>query len=440
MKFRLLCLISSIAIMVASLGGCSGVGDDGPGGNGGSAGIGGRGGNSGSSGDGGGSGAGGGGGVAGLGGSGGNGQRCEADTCDDSNECTSDVCDPTSGSCSNPYVPRGTVCDGGAGTCQDAECVATPLCQGVDCTDGNACTSDVCNPETGQCTNPAVPNGTTCDAGEGTCQSGVCQPRPVPPAVPSGLSATAISKSEIQLSWTDNSDDEEGFRIYEAVGSCSAGFVELGDVAADSETVRIYSLAPDTFHCYRISAFNSAGESSFSNNASARTQAGPTLRIINDLYNVDQGTNYWSSWNEIVYVRIGPHVDVLGAECNSVENNNTHERLNRSYIGAGPGPSIRPGYTATPTIFTYEDFDVSNFTSGKYCVYIQAGWWEYQFDPMTGNDWLEIHPTESITCSGQAVAGSKWNVFIATHSSGRLDVPVSDRLPHFQWQGTNFCQ
>jgi hypothetical protein len=136
----------------------------------------------------------------------------------------------------------------------------------------------------------------------------------VPPAAPSGLSASALSESEIQLTWNDNSDDEDGFRVYEAVGSCAADLVALGDVARNDESVRIYGLAADTLHCYRISAFNHLGESSFSNHASARTQAGSVLRIINDLYNLDQGQNYWRMWNEIVYVRIGPYLDVLGAE------------------------------------------------------------------------------------------------------------------------------
>jgi len=262
----------------------------------------------------------------------------------------------------------------------------------------------------------------------------------VPPAAPSGLSASAISESEIQLTWNDNSNNEDGFRVYEAVGSCTANFAEIGDVAQGEQSARIYGLAADTLHCYRITAFNAAGESSFSNNASARTDAGAVLRIINDLYNVDQGQNYWSMWNEIVYVRIGPYLDVLGAECNSVANGTTYERLNPISIRSSPGPSIRPGYTATPSIFTYEDFDVSNFAPGKYCVYLQAGWWEYQFDVNTGNDWWEIHPTSAINCAGQAVYGGKWAWFWANHSSGRFDIYVSDFLPHFQWEGTSFCQ
>jgi hypothetical protein len=362
---------------------------------------------------------------------------CPGDGCNDGNQCTSDSCNPANGACSNLAVQAGTVCDAGNGTCQAGDCVPTPRCQGVNCSDGNERTSDICNASTGACSNPNVANGTACDGGNGSCQSGACQANSTPPAAPSSLGASPLSSTEITVTWNDNSNNEDGFEVYEAVGSCAANFVKLGDLAANSETVRVHSLAPGTFHCYRVSAFNVAGESSFSNNASATTQSdAATLRIINDLNNIDQGANLWSMWNEVVHVRIGPHVDVLGAECNSVLNSDNYERLNRSSTGPLPGASIRPGYNSTPTIFTYEDFDVSNFTSGKYCVYLQAGWWEYQ----VGNPgWWEIHLSSAYNCAGQLVYGNKWNAFIATHDSGRFDANVSDWLPHFQWQGTGFC-
>ena len=40
-----------------------------------------------------------------------------------------------------------------------------------------------------------------------------------PPAAPSGLSATAVSSSQINLSWTDNSSDETGFKLERKTGA-----------------------------------------------------------------------------------------------------------------------------------------------------------------------------------------------------------------------------
>ena len=97
---------------------------------------------------------------------------CAGKKCSDSNECTSDVC--TNGQCSNPAVADGAFCDGGNGACQSGVCasVAEP-CIGKDCSDGSECTFDVCID--GNCSNPAAPNGTSCDAGAGRCQVGTCE-------------------------------------------------------------------------------------------------------------------------------------------------------------------------------------------------------------------------------------------------------------------------
>jgi hypothetical protein len=102
------------------------------------------------------------------------GNLCEDVDCDDGNECTSDDCDPADGSCINAPVDEGTACDGGAGSCSSGECVPIDLCEDVDCDDGNECTNDVCDPADGSCSNPAVDDGTICDGGAGVCTEGVC--------------------------------------------------------------------------------------------------------------------------------------------------------------------------------------------------------------------------------------------------------------------------
>jgi subtilisin family serine protease len=103
--------------------------------------------------------------------------------CTDGNPCTDDLCDPATG-CHNSNVAAGTPCDDddlcngsetcdGGGTCQPG----TPL----DCTDGNPCTDDICDPATG-CHNQNVAAGTPCDDtefcnGSETCDGGgTCQP------------------------------------------------------------------------------------------------------------------------------------------------------------------------------------------------------------------------------------------------------------------------
>jgi hypothetical protein len=98
--------------------------------------------------------------------------------CSDGNECTEDVCDSADGSCSNPNETDGTACDfsGEGGICMSGMCEDEVLCNGVDCSDGNDCTEDLCDPADGSCSNPNETDGEVCDASgnPGTCQTGVC--------------------------------------------------------------------------------------------------------------------------------------------------------------------------------------------------------------------------------------------------------------------------
>jgi alpha-tubulin suppressor-like RCC1 family protein len=96
--------------------------------------------------------------------------------------------DPNSGSlgaCVALPMPNGTSCDdGNANTandvCTDGACAGADLCVGVTCTAQDAChDAGTCDPATGACSNPAKPNGTSCDDGSActavdTCKAGVC--------------------------------------------------------------------------------------------------------------------------------------------------------------------------------------------------------------------------------------------------------------------------
>lgn len=48
------------------------------------------------------------------------------------------------------------------------------LCDGMSCDDGNECTSDTCDPLTGTCSNDPAPDGIACNDCESTCQAGAC--------------------------------------------------------------------------------------------------------------------------------------------------------------------------------------------------------------------------------------------------------------------------
>jgi PKD repeat protein len=85
------------------------------------------------------------------------------------------------------------------------------------------------------------------------------------PAAPSNLSVQALSSTTVRLTWKDNSAVETSQTIYVDTGS---GFVKGATVGANVTTADIGGLTSGKSYAFRITASNSAGESSPSNTAS----------------------------------------------------------------------------------------------------------------------------------------------------------------------------
>lgn len=100
-----------------------------------------------------------------------------APSCDDNNPCTTDSCQPGVG-CVHAVAPTGTACDDN-NLCTNNDVCTAGVCIGTSITcpsDGNVCTTEICNPTTG-C--DFVPNTAACnDANPCTlndvCSGGVC--------------------------------------------------------------------------------------------------------------------------------------------------------------------------------------------------------------------------------------------------------------------------
>jgi phosphodiesterase/alkaline phosphatase D-like protein len=92
------------------------------------------------------------------------------------------------------------------------------------------------------------------------------------PAPPSNLTATATSSSSIDLSWTDNSNNEMGFRIQRSTNGVT--FAPLVNVNANVTTYTDNGLNPGTTYFYRVGAFNACGFSNDPTAASATTFGG----------------------------------------------------------------------------------------------------------------------------------------------------------------------
>jgi chitodextrinase len=98
---------------------------------------------------------------------------------------------------------------------------------------------------------------------------------PTPPAAPSGLVAAAAGDSQVNLTWTDGSDNESSFKIERCTGDGCSDFAQIATTAANATSYSNTGLAASTSYTYRVRASNSGGDSPFSNTSSATTDAPP---------------------------------------------------------------------------------------------------------------------------------------------------------------------
>jgi hypothetical protein len=89
-----------------------------------------------------------------------------------------------------------------------------------------------------------------------------------PPAAPSGLTATAVSKSQINLTWTDNSNNEDSFIVERKT---TGAYSVVATLPAGTTSYQNTGLARNTTYTYRVKARNTGGDSAYSNEATAKT-------------------------------------------------------------------------------------------------------------------------------------------------------------------------
>lgn len=117
------------------------------------------------------------------------------------------------------------------------------------------------------------------------------------PSAPTGLTASTASSSQINLSWTDNANNEDGFRIERRTGLVGT-YSEVGTVSANVTSYQSTGLTAGTQYYYRVRAYNGIGNSLYSNEANATTnQAAPTAPANLQTTSVS-GTQINLSWND----------------------------------------------------------------------------------------------------------------------------------------------
>ena len=97
-----------------------------------------------------------------------------------------------------------------------------------------------------------------------------------PPLAPTALLAAAVSDTQINLVWTDNSNDEDGF-VIEGAPAAGGPWTGIATLGPNVTTYSQMALTGLSTYYFRVHAYNGIGNSLYSNVAGGTTLSGPDI-------------------------------------------------------------------------------------------------------------------------------------------------------------------
>ena len=156
---------------------------------------------------------------------------------------------------------------------------------------------------------------------------------------PSSTNALAVSWSQIDVSWQDNSSNESGFEVHRSTTGPSGAFNLLATTAASATSYSNGGLSGSSQYCYEVRAFKTTGNkrsySAFSSAACATTPAAPVPAAVSGVH----AAPAYGRWIGLTWTD------------NSSDENGF--RIERSATASGPWASIA---TPGPNVTAYNDF------------------------------------------------------------------------------------
>jgi large repetitive protein len=166
----------------------------------------------------------------------------------------------------------------------------------------------------------------------------------IAPAYPNNLTATAVSKTAVQINWTDRSNNEEKFELYRSSNNNSDYFL-YKTLPANTNSFSDTGLFANAVFYYKVRAVNNGGNSIYTNEDSSKTFN--TKPVIVDI--PDRSARYGATTviqvkssdadaDPLVYTTTG-----LPAFASFVDNGNTTATLTLNPLLANQGvyPGIR---------------------------------------------------------------------------------------------------
>jgi trimeric autotransporter adhesin len=220
----------------------------------------------------------------------------------------------------------------------------------------------------------AHPTGSeACGAAPTTCQTATpaaC----VPPAAPTGLTATAVGMNRIDLSWSASPGAVE-YHVLRAIAS-GGPYTQVATVTAPTTTFSNTGLAGNTTYYYVVRAFAVCG--SLNSNEASATSAGPPCTPQTLYFNNFDFATSFSNWSVGTFLGGGPTADWRGVQACTAQsgsnvfrfggtgctNNYTDNQFNFAQPNGAAGITVPAGTENTRLSFAHRrDFE-SGFDGG----------------------------------------------------------------------------
>ncbi|HWE43871.1 MAG TPA: fibronectin type III domain-containing protein [Gemmatimonadaceae bacterium] len=226
-----------------------------------------------------------------------------------------------------------------------------------------------------------------------------------PPNAPSGLTAAPYSGVRIDLAWTDNATNEQGFRVERAPDASGAPgtFAQVASVGANIQAYSSTGLANGTQYWYRVRAYNASGTSAYSANATATTLSPPAAP-----------TNLQGSAASSVAIDLS-WVDNASTE--------TSYRVERAPDVSGAPGTFGSAVTLAANTTTYRSSGLAATTSYWYRVRAQNAVGNSPFAPAVRVSTLAFAPPTALTATPYVV-GTTRNVDLVWTRGSELSVDI----------------
>jgi hypothetical protein len=138
------------------------------------------------------------------------------------------------------------------------------------------------------------------DRGQAPVSNTACT---APPAAPADLAVTTVDDQSVGLSWTDNSQVEDGYQVYyvEDDGFGDISYFLIATLDANATSYRVTGLASDSFYTFEVFATRDGGTSDPSNDAYVWTSVSPAVAASDRM----SRSAVPSSWRGPVSAKLG---------------------------------------------------------------------------------------------------------------------------------------